>query len=160
MKMFCPVIRQMFSDRKQKAIVFPDVSAEDTVVWTIKRTHKPFFAGQFFTGAVFPRGVAFEDVRRKITLPKEMAVHLEARGVDHQVEEAALDHPSIRLLLLSFYGETKPNRHAMELRRPRCRKDSLLLSCLRYSRHQPQRRGECEPPGSDEGPANRKRRRA
>jgi Domain of Unknown Function with PDB structure (DUF3857)/Transglutaminase-like superfamily len=78
----------MFTDRKQKVIVFPDVSAEDTVVWTIKRTHKPFFAGQFFTGAVFQRGLAFEDVRRKIALPKEMAAHVEARGVDHQVEEA------------------------------------------------------------------------
>jgi hypothetical protein len=78
----------MFSDRKQKVIVFPDVSAEDTVVWTIKRTHKPFFAGQFFTGAVYQRGFGFEDVRRKITLPKETAAHVEARGVDHQVEEA------------------------------------------------------------------------
>jgi hypothetical protein len=76
----------MFNDRKQKVIVFPDVSAEDTVVYTIKRTHKPPFAEQFFFGGVFFRGVAFEDVAVNITLPKAMAAHVEVRGVEHQIE--------------------------------------------------------------------------
>jgi len=78
----------MFNDRKQKAIVFPNVSAEDTVVYTIKQTRKAPFAEQFFFGGVFLRGVAFEDVRVNITLPKEMAAHVQAQGVDHQVEES------------------------------------------------------------------------
>jgi hypothetical protein len=78
----------MFNDRKQKVIVFPDVSAEDAVVYTIKQTHKPPFAEQFFFGGVFLRGVAFEDVRVNITLPKAMAAHVEVRGVEHQVEES------------------------------------------------------------------------
>jgi transglutaminase-like putative cysteine protease len=77
----------MFNDRKQKVIVFPDVSAQDTVVYTIKQTRKAPFAGQFFFGGVFLRGVAFEDVRVDITLPKAMAVHVEAQRVEHQVEE-------------------------------------------------------------------------
>ena len=77
----------MFNDRKQKVIVFPDVSAEDAVVYTIKQTHKPPFAEQFFFGGVFLRGVAFEDVRVNITLPKAMAAHVEVQGVEHQVEE-------------------------------------------------------------------------
>jgi hypothetical protein len=34
------------------------------------------------------RGVAFEDVRANITLPKAMAAHVEAQGVEHQVEES------------------------------------------------------------------------
>jgi Domain of Unknown Function with PDB structure (DUF3857)/Transglutaminase-like superfamily len=76
----------MFNDRKQKVIVFPDVSAEDTVVYTIKQTHKPPFAERFFFGGVFLRGVAFEDVRVTITLPKAMAAHVEVQGVEHQVE--------------------------------------------------------------------------
>src|SRR6516165_251838 len=38
----------MFNDRKQKVIVFPDVSAADTMVYTIKQTHKAPFAEQFF----------------------------------------------------------------------------------------------------------------
>jgi Domain of Unknown Function with PDB structure (DUF3857)/Transglutaminase-like superfamily len=78
----------MFTDRKQKVIVFPDVAPEDLVVFTIKRTHKPPFAGQFFTGDVFQRGFAFENARVSITLPKSMPAYVEALGVDHQVEEA------------------------------------------------------------------------
>jgi Domain of Unknown Function with PDB structure (DUF3857)/Transglutaminase-like superfamily len=78
----------MFNDRKQKVIVFLDVSAEDAVVYTIKQTHKPPFAEQFFFGGVILRGVAFEDVRVNITLPKAMAAHVEVRGVEHQVEES------------------------------------------------------------------------
>src|SRR6516165_1703495 len=78
----------MFNDRKQKVIVFPDVSAEDAVVYTIKQTHKAPFAEQFFFGGVFFRGVAFEDVRVNITLPKAMTPHVEAQRVEHQVEEA------------------------------------------------------------------------
>lgn len=79
----------MFTDRKQKVVVFPDVAPGDMVVFTIKRTHKPSFPGQFFGGDVFQRGLAFEDARERITLPKTMAAHVEARGVDHQVEETA-----------------------------------------------------------------------
>ena len=78
----------MFNDRKQKVIVFPDVSAADTMVYTIKQTHKAPFAEQFFFGGVFFRGVAFEDVRVNITLPKAMTPHVEAQRVEHQVEEA------------------------------------------------------------------------
>ena len=42
-----------FTDRKQKAVVFPNVTAGDMVVYTIKRTGKPSFPGQFFTGGFF-----------------------------------------------------------------------------------------------------------
>ena len=78
----------MFNDRKQKVIVFPDVSAEDTVVFTISRTHKPPFAGQFFGGDVFRRSLAIEEARESITLPRTMPAHVEAEAVEHQVEEA------------------------------------------------------------------------
>jgi transglutaminase-like putative cysteine protease len=78
----------MFTDRKQKVIVFPDVAPDDLVVFTIKQSHKPRFAGQFFTGDVFQRGFAFENARVSITLPKAMPAHVEALGVDHQVDEA------------------------------------------------------------------------
>jgi hypothetical protein len=42
-----------FTDRKQKVVVFPNVAAGDMVVYTIKRTSKPFFPGQFFGGGFF-----------------------------------------------------------------------------------------------------------
>jgi transglutaminase-like putative cysteine protease len=77
----------MFTDRKQKIIVFPDVAPGDLVVFTIKRTHKAPFAGQFFTGDVFARGWAFEDLRERVILPKSMAVHVETLGVEHRVED-------------------------------------------------------------------------
>jgi hypothetical protein len=79
----------MFTDRKQKVIVFPDVAPADLVVFTIKRSHRPAFPHQFFGGDVFQRGLAFEDARERITLPKTMAARVEALGVDHQVEETA-----------------------------------------------------------------------
>ena len=77
-----------FTDRKQKVVVFPDVVAEDMVVYTVKRTRKPSFLGEFYSGDVFQRGLTFEYVRVNITLPKTMASHVEAQGVDHQVEDA------------------------------------------------------------------------
>jgi len=64
-----------FTDRKQKVVVFPDVNAGDTVVYTFKRTSKPSFAGQFFNGGVFQRSLSFENARMNITLPKAMAAH-------------------------------------------------------------------------------------
>jgi hypothetical protein len=78
----------MFTDRKQKVIVFPNVSAGDTVVHTIKQVRKAPFAGQFFFGGVFLRGTAFEDVRVNFTLPKAMTAHTEVRDVNHEVKEA------------------------------------------------------------------------
>ena len=78
----------MFTDRKHKVIVFPDVAPNDLVVFTIKRSQKPYFAGHFFAGEVFPRGFAFENAQVSITLPKSMPAHVEAMGVDHQVDEA------------------------------------------------------------------------
>jgi Domain of Unknown Function with PDB structure (DUF3857)/Transglutaminase-like superfamily len=77
----------MFTDRKQKVIVFPDVAPNDLVVFTIKQSHKPSFTGQFSTGDVFQRGLAFENARVSISLPKPMPAHVQALGVDHQVEE-------------------------------------------------------------------------
>jgi Domain of Unknown Function with PDB structure (DUF3857) len=68
-------------------VVFPNVAAGDTVVYTIKRTSKPFFPGQFFGGSFFHHELAFEDARINITLPKAMAAHVEAYGVEHRVTE-------------------------------------------------------------------------
>ena len=78
----------MFTDRKQKVIVFPDVSAGDTVVHTVKQVRKAPFVGQFFFGGVFLRGTAFDDVRVSFTLPKAMTAHIEVRGVNHEIKEA------------------------------------------------------------------------
>ena len=76
-----------FTDRKQKVIVFPDVNAGDTVVYTFRRTGKPFFPGQFFSGSFFQRNLAFEDARMNITLPQAMAAHVAVEGVEHQTAE-------------------------------------------------------------------------
>ena len=72
-----------FADHKQKVIVFPEVTAGDTAVFTISRTGKMAFAGQFFAADVFQRGLAVAEVRESITIPRAMGVHVEAQGVDH-----------------------------------------------------------------------------
>jgi transglutaminase-like putative cysteine protease len=76
-----------FTDRKQKVVVFPNVTAGDMVVYTVRRTTKPFFPGQFFGGGFFQRDFAFEDARINITLPKRMAARVEATGVEHRIAE-------------------------------------------------------------------------
>src|SRR4029077_5340045 len=76
-----------FTDRKQKVVVFPNVAAGDMVVYTIKRTSKPFFPGQFFGGGFFQRELAFEDARINITLPKALPAHIEVHGVEYRVTE-------------------------------------------------------------------------
>jgi Domain of Unknown Function with PDB structure (DUF3857) len=76
-----------FTDRKQKVVVFPNVAAGDTVVYTVKRTGKPFFPGQFFNGGFFQHDFAFEDARINVTLPKAMAAHVEVQGVEHRVTD-------------------------------------------------------------------------
>jgi Transglutaminase-like superfamily len=57
------------------------------VVYTIRRTGRPFFPGEFFSGGFFQRGFAFEDARINVTLPKATAARVEAQGVEHRVTE-------------------------------------------------------------------------
>jgi transglutaminase-like putative cysteine protease len=79
----------MFDDVKSKVIVFPDVSANDTLVYTtVRRVKEAHFPGQFFFADVFPRVVAWNEVRFSVSVPKSVALNVETHDLtmDKQVE--------------------------------------------------------------------------
>ena len=72
----------MFDDLKSKVIVFPDVSANDTLVYTsVRRAKEAHFPGQFFRAEVFPRVVAWNEVRFSISVPKSVALTVETHDL-------------------------------------------------------------------------------
>jgi transglutaminase-like putative cysteine protease len=72
----------MFSDRKNKVVVFPDVAADDTLVLTLVRHRKQaLFPGEFFDVHLYARLTAWNDVRGTITMPKSLPLITDGQGV-------------------------------------------------------------------------------
>jgi transglutaminase-like putative cysteine protease len=72
----------MFSDLKLKVVVFPDVSANDTLVFTLTRRQKEaIFPGQFFDAEIYPRLTAWDEVRDSITVPKSLPLSIESHAL-------------------------------------------------------------------------------
>jgi len=79
----------MFSDRKSKVAVFPDVAANDTLVFTLVRHRKQaLFPGQFFDVHMYPRLTAWNEVRGSITMPKSLPLKIDGHylKVERQVD--------------------------------------------------------------------------
>jgi transglutaminase-like putative cysteine protease len=77
----------MFTDMRQKVVVFPQVSVNDTIVWTARtRLKQPRFPGQFSTQEVFPRTTAFENVEVVIRAPKTLPLAVETHGLAFKQE--------------------------------------------------------------------------
>lgn len=71
-----------FTDLHVKTIVFPQFSAGDTAVYTARLTSKhAIFPGQFWSGEIFPKQIAYDDVRETVQAPADLALHVE----DHDV---------------------------------------------------------------------------
>ena len=72
----------MFDDLKRKVIVFPDVEANDTLVYTtVRRAKESQFPGQFFHAEVFPRAIAWNEVRFSISVPKSLPLSVETHDL-------------------------------------------------------------------------------
>jgi transglutaminase-like putative cysteine protease len=72
----------MFSDQKTKVVVFPDVAANDTLVFTLVRHQKiALFPGQFFDFDMYPRLTAWNEARGTITAPKSLPLNIEGHQV-------------------------------------------------------------------------------
>ena len=72
----------MFDDLKSKVIVFPDVAANDTLVYTVVHHAKEAqFPGQFYRAEVFPRVVAWNEVRFTISVPKSLPLSVETHDL-------------------------------------------------------------------------------
>lgn len=78
----------MFTDIRQKTIVFPQYAAGDTAVFTVRITSQPFFPNQFEMLDMFPRSIVVGEARDTITVPKSMALQIESDGVSYTKKEA------------------------------------------------------------------------
>ena len=78
----------MFDDRRQKVIVFPDVNANDTIVYTcIRRDKQALLPGQMFLSMVFSRQVAFGEARITVVAPKTLPLAIETHDVDFRKDD-------------------------------------------------------------------------
>ena len=72
----------MFNDVKTKAMVFPNVAANDTLVYTTtRRSKEPLFPDQFFHAEIFPQVAAWNEVRMSVSAPKSLALRVESHDV-------------------------------------------------------------------------------
>lgn len=68
---------------RAKLIVFPQFTAGDIAVYTVRITTKqPNFEKQFVYGEIFPRISAYEEVRETVTAPKTFPLYVESHDVD------------------------------------------------------------------------------
>lgn len=73
----------MFTERRMKVIVYPQLAAGDTAVYTIKLTSKhSYFPGQYWYGELFPRTMSYGEVQETITAPKSLPLYVENYNVE------------------------------------------------------------------------------
>lgn len=80
-------IANIVTSLRNKIILFPQLRAGDTIVYTIKLEDQPKFPGQFIEAELFNPAVTYDDVRETITAPKSMNLAVE----NHQVEFSKKD---------------------------------------------------------------------
>ncbi len=71
----------MYSDQKQKVIVFPDVEVGDVLVTTVKMVDRPYLQGMFSLTHTFERTFAVKEVRVHLVVPKAMPVLTETHDL-------------------------------------------------------------------------------
>ena len=73
----------MFTDQKQKIVIFPNVEVGDTLVLTEKRRDKQtLFSRQYLRQGAFPPTVPIDDYTLTISIPKSMGGTVEAHDLD------------------------------------------------------------------------------
>lgn len=81
--------RPGFQDAHVLSLFFPNVEIGDQVVLvSVHRQSQPWFPGYFDVGSEFSRAIVTHDVRFSITAPKDMAIKIDALGMDGGAEQA------------------------------------------------------------------------
>jgi len=76
----------LYSDAEQKIIIFPNVEAGDTLVFTYKSTEKKVaLGGQFSLAHYFNRSVEADDSSYSVTVPKSLHVNAASREMAQDV---------------------------------------------------------------------------
>jgi tetratricopeptide (TPR) repeat protein/transglutaminase-like putative cysteine protease len=78
----------MVTDQRVKVIIFPQMAAGDTAVYTAKIINsKPIFPGIFTYGQAFSPSSPVKEVRDSITAPKDMNLRTETHDIDFKSED-------------------------------------------------------------------------
>lgn len=77
----------MFSDSRQKVVVFPDVEAGDTLILRSRLVHKPTVPGVFSLVLPFDRTFAMNRARVRVSVPKSMQLRTETHGLEFSKSE-------------------------------------------------------------------------
>lgn len=78
----------VFSDQSSLSVVFPDLTAGDTVVFSYRIVQtEPIFPGHFDAGMSFSRQVAYDEVQASVDFPVTLSGRFEAREMQ-QAEPA------------------------------------------------------------------------
>lgn len=81
-----------FTDFHVKTIVFPQFSAGDAAVYTVRLTTKrAIFPGQYWGGDMFPKQVAYDDVQETLKAPADLALHVENHEVGYEKTQKGAD---------------------------------------------------------------------
>jgi tetratricopeptide (TPR) repeat protein/transglutaminase-like putative cysteine protease len=80
----------MYTDQRQKVIIFPQVAAGDALIYTARIAQKaPLIAGHFWYGGVFNASAALAEVRETITVPKTMVLHVDTKELVYSTDKTA-----------------------------------------------------------------------
>lgn len=80
------------TDKRVKVIVFPQIAAGDTAVYTVTYTNRAaVFPGVYTYGAVFQTAAPIEEERDTITAPKSMGLRTETHDVRFSQEDRGAD---------------------------------------------------------------------
>lgn len=73
----------IYDNQQQKVIIFPNVAAGDTLVFSYKRQQKqPLISGQYFLPMVYLQTAALAEARFTVSAPNRLALDFDAFGID------------------------------------------------------------------------------
>jgi len=76
----------VFSDRTTLSVVFPEVEAGDTVVFSYQLTQtEPMFPGHFSATYWFSRAQAYDDVYIRMDVPESLKAHYQVRQMEEKI---------------------------------------------------------------------------
>lgn len=100
-----PTPNPVFSDVKQKVVLFPNVEVGDTLVYDATMQSKPLIPGFFSYSFAYPRVFEVDDSRIVFAAPHGMKLYLDYEGVDVTTDE----EPSGDTYTVRFHNPTSIN---------------------------------------------------
>ncbi|HEY4274802.1 MAG TPA: DUF3857 and transglutaminase domain-containing protein, partial [Rhizomicrobium sp.] len=78
----------VYTDIEQKVIIFPNVEAGDTLVYTERRRSKePIISGQFMMANYPSQMLAVDDSQYTLRVPKSMSLHVDSKDMNQRVTQ-------------------------------------------------------------------------